>query len=269
MKAPIEKNLDPRDPKFPDKCFIMYVVGFPGSGKSFFIRDLIETVYKDNFDNIMLISPCLADIKIKGVSEKNKKDALNIAWVQERSNASIRNAIKRLKPPARPFPSTVPIPDESPLDIMNPLHTCLIMDDVCGDLKKMENKEAGRDLFKIFANRRHCLDHEDKKGNTKHLMQNSIILSSQHYKLCPLKLRTSINTIVCFRQNRPNLEAICREHLNANVKEFCEFAQKVFETKYGKIIIRDGRIIEPLSPPDVSSTVSPSSSEDEEPLSAT
>ncbi|HMW40264.1 MAG TPA: ATPase/DNA packaging protein [Saprospiraceae bacterium] len=152
--------------------FTYLLVGKPGSGKSFILREIIlnKDMYNKKFGLVLFITPSKFEDPEIQLGPDNHSLTLNTAWIYSRLyryRDFINNKYK----------------DEETQPCKNIL---IIFDDVIGDLKQ---NERNPDLISLFYNRRHLLG--DK-------FMISIVVTTQKYILCPPKIRSVLTGVMAF-----------------------------------------------------------------------
>lgn len=153
--------------------FITLIVGKPGSGKSFILREFIlnKKLYNKKFSYVLFITPSKFEDPEIVLDDLNYKPNIDIDWILSRLAA-----YKKFNDDKHKMTDSLQI-------VKNIL---IIFDDVIGELKKLENDPR---LIGLFYNRRH------------HLGDNymiSIIVTTQKYVLCPPKIRSVLTSVISF-----------------------------------------------------------------------
>jgi KaiC/GvpD/RAD55 family RecA-like ATPase len=155
----------------------MLLVGKPGSGKSHLLSEFINnpSMYHKKFNRVLFLSP--SRIKsVRGMENDNWNQNLDVEW--------IKSKIKEAKEDWKE--------SESRKNIL------IIIDDLITPIKK---NQYNPDFMSLFLNRRHLI-----KNCTV-----SFIIVTQKYMMVPPVLRSNIDCIVFFRQNRNDLNKIIEE----------------------------------------------------------
>ena len=219
FKSQIDNTSDlpfiPEKP-LPVKSFLLYVNGFPGSGKSSLMMSLLTShptkknkdknlYYYKFFDNIHLISGSLQTLPnsfLKQLPDNKKHNKYD-------DNKMI-NIIESLQ--------------QGDND-----NNLIVLDDVIKDLNR------SKILSKIFLNRRHITHNENTEGQGG----LSIMVLSQKYSLLQLEYRNAISHLILFKiSSAPELKRVKEEVMyDLDDDEFNQLTKLAWSKKYDFIFI--------------------------------
>jgi len=193
-----DKVIDPKLEEIPaikqcfSKSFTTLVSGGCGSGKTTFVIQMIRGVFKNCFEEIILIIP---ENSFDSFSEKDKTyfrkylpeeniiheldlEVLNEVYGKLEENSSNRN------------------------------NTLIVLDDFADRLK---DKQIEKILSKIFLKNRH--------------LRTSVMILTQNYFMVPKKIREISNNLVMFNTNKSQNEKMFEEQFDLKHKEFNEIME--------------------------------------------
>jgi KaiC/GvpD/RAD55 family RecA-like ATPase len=193
-----DKVIDPKLEEIPaikqcfSKSFTTLVSGGCGSGKTTFVIQTIKGVFKNCFEEIILIIP---ENSFDSFSEKDKLyfrkylpeeniihefdiEVLNEVYGKLEENSSNRN------------------------------NTLIIIDDFADRLK---DKQTEKILSKIFLKNRH--------------LRTSVMILTQNYFMVPKKIREISNNLVMFNTNKSQNEKMFEEQFDLKHKQFNELME--------------------------------------------
>lgn len=203
---------------FPQKSFLMLVIGTVYSGKSYFCYQLVNSIYANMFHYVYLMS--VNNEYPYQIPPSNICNSFDLDWFHKKmSNLKMAND-QKIETKEKPK-----------------IYDCLlIMDDFASNLKKMKQNQ----IMDLFLKRRH-FDDRTINGKTKHFINLSIIVTSQYYRLIPQEIRNQLTSLVFF--NIPNLEKIkiFVELIKSNIKDkqWIAILNKEFELAHTCIQIRN------------------------------
>ena len=151
--------------------FTYLIVGKPGSGKSFILREIIlnKALYNKKFGYVLFITPSKFEDKEIVLDSNNHSSVLDIPWIYSKLFKYRDYINEKYKDGDQPCKNVL-----------------IIFDDVIGDLRA---EEKNPELIGLFYNRRHLLG--DK-------FMISIVVTTQKYVLCPPKIRSVITAVMAF-----------------------------------------------------------------------
>lgn len=151
--------------------FTYLIVGKPGSGKSFILREIIlnKALYNKKFGYVLFITPSRFEDKEIVLDSNNHSSVLDIPWIYSKLFKYRDYINEKYKDGDQPCKNVL-----------------IIFDDVIGDLRA---EEKNPELIGLFYNRRHLLG--DK-------FMISIVVTTQKYVLCPPKIRSVITAVMAF-----------------------------------------------------------------------
>lgn len=214
----------------PNKSFCSLIVGAPGAGKSYVVHNILShpALLRKAFHWVFLVSPSPKDLDLK-IPKERVTTTLDPHWIAQQvewCREQIRKSVVKRKEPLH-------------ISKAKPASICFIFDDVISGLKEADL--AGTSLLTdLFFNRRHFFDVTNKKGKCKHLLSASIIVTTQQYKLMPLKWRQVCNWLIVFKQHVDQLKAIFSEAVYGQLfDDFMKVCDEAFETHHGVVQIRN------------------------------
>jgi len=155
--------------------FLWLISGRPGSGKSWLLTELLlnkELLYQ-KFQQVFIYTPTPLD----GI-----KMDLNVNWFTDFTPESLESCIEWAS-------------DQGSERVL------IILDDVIGTLKTMQNNEK---LMNLIFNRRHKLKNNGVV---------SFIITTQKYILCPPRIRSCLTGILFFKPMAKDMNHIKEEHI--------------------------------------------------------
>lgn len=153
--------------------FVYLIVGKPGSGKSFILRELIlnKKLYNKKFGFVLFVTPSrFEDPEIK-LDSNNYLPSYDLDQIYSKLFAYK----KFVEDKYAENPGNQPVKN-----------ILIVFDDVIGDLRL---NEKDPELIALFYNRRHIL-------GDKYMI--SIVVTTQKYVLCPPKIRSVITAVMAF-----------------------------------------------------------------------
>lgn len=179
-----------------------------GSGKTTLVRSICESVYKQKFNQIFLLSPSPSDLDIN-IPQSNINEEFDLDWIFQKIE-DIKTSMmkpKKIKPIQKSKFDKDDSQDEEQTEIQKntkPKQILIIFDDMIGDIKKHEYDPK---LKKLIWNRRHLFTH-----GTDNLITASIIITSQYYMELPKKIRSgNISALLYFKQGKEDYLAIYKD----------------------------------------------------------
>lgn len=151
--------------------FTYLIVGKPGSGKSFILREIIlnKALYNKKFGYVLFITPSGFEDKEIVLDSNNHSSVLDIPWIYSKLFKYRDYINEKYKDGDQPCKNVL-----------------IIFDDVIGDLRA---EETNPELIGLFYNRRQLLG--DK-------FMISIVVTTQKYVICPPKIRSVITAVMAF-----------------------------------------------------------------------
>lgn len=198
-------TIESPNPFLPNIPFAMYILGVVKSGKTTFMRSVLD-VYLGAFDKTFFISPTFN-------LDPEVIDLLDSYDIEAFSSLSVLDGVmKKIKKINR---------GKSPKDKVKVL---IIMDDVINELIKFSKKENNF-LNRMICNRRH--------------MGISLILLSQYYKRAPPIFRCNFSSFVLFRQENQMERKKITEELSGFLgeKKFIELFDEATREPFSALTI--------------------------------
>lgn len=176
------------------KRFNYLVVGKPGSGKSTLIINMLreKCMYNRQFDKVLWVTNSRGTLPDIGLPDENYIEGVNEEMLQ--------SIIDEYYDGQR----------------TEPFNMLLILDDVIGNIKKMETSPL---LAKFFFNSRHILGAKSSV---------SLIVTTQKYNLLPARFRPSLTGIFLFESSNIEYDLIYNDHIKIAKKTWGELIEFVY-----------------------------------------
>jgi hypothetical protein len=220
-------DTDPH-PLVPNKSFFALIIGGVGSGKSFVVHNILshKQMLKRAFNWVFLISPSPKDLALKIPHDRITK-VFDTQWIAEKvewCRDQIRTALR--KDPKKT------IADATPATL------CFVFDDAVAQIRRADTKGDPL-LTELFYNRRHLFDVTGADGVVKHLLSASIIVTTQQFKMLPLKFRQVSTWVMSFTELPEQMKSIYHETVfGLTWDAFKAKFERAFAKKHGLIQIR-------------------------------
>ena len=182
--------------------FVIGLIGKPGSGKTYLIKELLTETLKDKFSYILLCSPSSHEYKdlVPGTQATN---VFEIGWVYKMIN----------------------IINLSQQSAKNK-NVLLIIDDCISDIK---DKQKDPKLSALFFNRRHLLWGDGII---------SIVLTSQKYTMIPARFRSCLTNLMLFSISPFDMQKIFEESIIKFTKaQWISLINAVYEKEHSYLEI--------------------------------
>lgn len=184
-----------------EQGFVMALIGKPGSGKTYIIKDLLKTKLKDQYSYVVLCSP--SSMEYKGIiPETQTTNTFSIEWLYKiinMINVSQQGAENK--------------------------KVLLIIDDCIADLKE---KQKDHRLTSLFFNRRHLI-----WGG----MLN-ILFTAQKYTMIPARYRSCITNLILFSISPFDMQKIFEESIIKYTKAQWQMQiEKIYEKEHNYLEI--------------------------------
>lgn len=211
----------------PNSSFFSIIVGSIGAGKSFILHNIMshEKALRHAFNWVFVVSPSPKDLDLKVPKDRVTK-VFDMQWIADKiewCRKKIQKAcMKAKKQMGDAIPATV----------------CFVFDD---EISQIAELDARRDtmLRELFFNRRHLFDYTTNDGEVKHLLSASIILTTQHYKMVPLKFRQVCSWLITFAELPEQMHQMHHEMVfGMTWDKFRYLYEKAFAEPHGLIQIR-------------------------------
>jgi len=201
---PISTKL--QSPPFCKNSACYYIVGSPGSGKTFLVESLFRKTFKKMFDGVFLIAPTssrssYADSYCKSMNPLRIYDTLTVDTLKDVLNE---------------------VDDINDMGKGEPRFSALIIDDCASDLR---NKATQRLLLKSIQNHRHN--------------RLSIFIVSQTLQSLHLSIRSCMTVLIQFKTGSiKEKKALHEEFLpDYTIKECDEILDYIFSEKYHFLLV--------------------------------
>ncbi len=176
---------------FLQPTFCSTIVGPPGSGKTTLIYNLLSQprLYYKRFHKILFLTPSLiGDIEL--IHGENSWPTIKLSWLIEILEEQSRAGSASVPPQTR--------------------HILIIIDDLIGDLQRLQHDEA---LVKLFYNRRHYMPN----------IHVHFIITTQKWNMIPARFRSTLTMIYCFPVSVTEWKSMIKEIRIENIRALEKF----------------------------------------------
>ena len=157
--------------------FVLGLIGKPGSGKTYLIKELLGKTFTDKFSYLLLCSPSNHEYK-ELVPESQSSNTFEIGWIYKMLNMiNLSQQGSKNK------------------------NVLLVIDDCISDIK---DKQKDTKLSALFFNRRHLLWGDGII---------SIVITSQKYTMIPARFRSCLTNLVLFSISPFDMQKIFEESI--------------------------------------------------------
>jgi len=182
--------------------FVSLIVGKPGSGKSFLMKNLVlhPSLFFKSFASVLILSPNpIVELECK--LDENYKPIFDLPWI------------------------FLKISELNRIETSKVINVLIIFDDMIGELKKHQNDVL---LMNLFFNRRHLL----KNGTI------SFIITTQKYILTPVRIRSILTWVFVFKVMPTDWDKIKQECIFSENKILDVIVDHIFKQEYDFVNIR-------------------------------
>ena len=182
--------------------FVLGLIGKPGSGKTYLIKELLGKTFKDKFSYLLLCSPSNHEYKDL-VPDTQSTATFEIGWIYKMINMiNMSQQASKNK------------------------NVLLVIDDCISDIKE---KQKDPKLSALFFNRRHLLWGDGII---------SIVLTSQKYTMIPARFRSCLTNLVLFSISPFDMQKIFEESIVKFTKtQWASVINSVYEKEHSYLEI--------------------------------